>query len=556
MILDYKEWPEQAVGAMLPFFEHQAQDATTNGTVIGPCYRQNELATEACERMAVTLERGQFIDFELTAPANSIVVRYNIPDTHDSSVYVVPLTVLVNGVTAATLSLTNAYTWRYGAYPFTKKPLDGRPQHFFDEVHALLPAMKRGTKVRLVVETADAVTIDVIDFENVAPPLAQPLGSVSVIEHGADPTGRASAKQAFDAAIEAARAADATVWIPPGTYRIDEHLVVDEVTIRGAGMWHTILSGDSVGVYGRWARQGGSHNVHLADFQIEGRVWIREDDVQVNGIGGALSDSTIERVWIEHTKVGAWLDGPFDRLELRDLRIRCQMADGINFHDGVTNSTVTGCHIRGVGDDGLAMWSAPNEDVGNTFSYNTIDLVFLANGIAIYGGRDNSVIANLVRDAGINEGGGIHVGNRFGATAVAGTTTIADNEIVRSGNLDRNWNCPVGALWFDARDQPLDGVIVVKRLEIRDSPLTAVAFVSGARVENVELEDVEIDGAGAYAVQTQVDGAATFRRVSARRVGRKGIGTRAGTSFEICDGGGNVGWARTLDSGNGTEWTL
>ncbi len=34
----------------------------------------------------------------------------------------------------------------------------------------------------------------------------------------------------------------------------------------------------------------------------------------------------------------------------------------------------------------------------------------LANGIAIYGGHDNTVTGNLVVDTGITQGGGIQVG--------------------------------------------------------------------------------------------------------------------------------------------------
>ena len=34
-----------------------------------------------------------------------------------------------------------------------------------------------------------------------------------------------------------------------------------------------------------------------------------------------------------------------------------QMADGINFHTGVTDSTASNNFIRNTGDDGMAMWS-------------------------------------------------------------------------------------------------------------------------------------------------------------------------------------------------------
>ena len=49
-----------------------------------------------------------------------------------------------------------------------------------------------------------------------------------------------------------------------------------------------------VGFYGKDAAAGGSRNVHLSGFAIEGDVRERIDTDQVNGIGGAMSDSTID----------------------------------------------------------------------------------------------------------------------------------------------------------------------------------------------------------------------------------------------------------------------
>ena len=75
-----------------------------------------------------------------------------------------------------------------------------------------------------------------------------------------------------------------------------------------------------VGFYGKDASAGGSHNVHLSGFAIEGDVRERIDTDQVNGIGGALSDSTIDGLYIHHTKVGMWLDGPMTNLTITEQR--------------------------------------------------------------------------------------------------------------------------------------------------------------------------------------------------------------------------------------------
>src|SRR5580693_6742083 len=103
-----------------------------------------------------------------------------------------------------------------------------------------------------------------------------------------------------------------------------------------------------------------------------------------------------------------------------------QIADGINFHTGVTNSTVSNNFIRNTGDDGLAMWSEKAEDANDTFDHNTVQTPVLANGIAIYGGTDNTVSANLIADP-LREGSGIQVGSRFNAQPFTGHLWITNN---------------------------------------------------------------------------------------------------------------------------------
>ena len=75
-----------------------------------------------------------------------------------------------------------------------------------------------------------------------------------------------------------------------------------------------------------------STNVNLSNFAIEGQITNRVDCCEDNGIGGSLNNSTISNVWIEHTKVGMWFDGPFSGLTITNSRIDSTLADGINFH--------------------------------------------------------------------------------------------------------------------------------------------------------------------------------------------------------------------------------
>ncbi len=543
-------------GASLPYVEVQAENSATNGTVIGPSYTQGQLADEASGRKAVTLQgTGKYVTLTTPVATNSIDFRYSIPDSSGGSVYTAPLSLYINGAKQADFTLTNAYSWFYGGYPFTNTP-GSNPHHFFDEVHRLFTTTyPAGTTFKLQIDsedTASSYTIDFADFEQVGAPLTQPGGSVSVTSEGADSTGVNDSTAAFNAAISAA-GSGGTVWIPPGTYNIPGHIMVNNVTIAGAGMWYSTVTGTAPGFYGNSA-PAPSTNVHLQNFAIFGNVQDRCDSCQVNGIGGAMSNSTVSNIWIEHMKVGAWMDGPMNGLTFSGMRIRDATADGINFHGGVTNSTVTNSDIRNTGDDGIATWAdaSVGADSGDTISDNIVQLQQLANGIAIYGGHDNTVSGNLVVDTGITQGGGIQVGQRFNSTPV-GTTTISNNTMIRDGDLDPNWQFGVGALWFDGSQGAITGPVNVTNALIEQSPFEAIQWVEGT-ISGVSLNNVTIAGTGTFALQEQTGGSASFTNVTATGVAQANAGNPPsysceGGNFAVTDGGGNSGITPTQCNG-------
>ena len=535
-------------GASLPYTEVQAESSPTNGTVIGPSYTQGQLADEASGRKAVTLQgSGKYVTFTTPVATNSIDFRYSIPDSSTGSVYTAPLSLYVNGTKQTDFTLTNAYSWYYGSYPFTNTPSDGNAHHFYDEAHRLFSTTyPAGTTFKLQIDsedTASSYTIDEADFQDVAAPLTQPAGSVSVTSKGADPTGAADATSAFNAAIAAA-GPGGTVWIPQGTYDIPGHISVNNVTVEGAGMWYSTITGSAPGFYGNTAPSP-STNVHLSNFAIFGNVQDRNDSAAVNGIGGAMSDSTVSDIWIEHLKVGAWMDGPMTNLTFSGMRIRDTTADGINLHGGVTDSTITDSDIRNTGDDGIALWadSSIGADAHDTISNNTVQLQQLANGIAGYGGNNNTITGNLVEDTGITQGGGITVAQRFTSTPV-GLYTISNNTLIRDGDLDPNWKFGVGALWFDGSQGTVTGPINVTNALIEQSPYEAVQWVEGT-VTGVDLDNVSIIGTGTFALQEQTPGAATLTNVTATGVAQANAGQAPSYSCE----GGSFTTSGTGDSG-------
>src|ERR1035437_3327825 len=163
-----------------------------------------------------------------------------------------------------------------------------------------------------------------------------------------------------------------------------------------------------------------------------------------------MSNSTITNVWVEHKNVGAWLavgQGATNNMIITYSRFRDLTADGVNFNGAVTNSYVYNSHFRNTGDDALAMWSLSTPNQNDSFYYNTVEQTVTANGIAIYGGLNSFVYGNRIVDSGLVHGGGIHVAQRFNATAL-GTTTIQSNTLIRCGSFEPNWGKGLGAIWF------------------------------------------------------------------------------------------------------------
>jgi hypothetical protein len=586
-------------GADVNFAEQEAEGASTNGSIIGPDRSAYTLAAEASGRSAVRLTPGKYVEFTLPRAANAITVRYSIPDAPAGGGITAPLDVRINGGQRKTMTLTSQYAWLYNQYPFSNDPNAGllhpdwwitecgcvpqeqtppftvstpfRPNHFYDEQRLLLDGTYRaGDRVRLTVppsSNAAWTVIDLLDSELVAPPHVVVVAA-NVLLFGADPRGQRESSDAFDAAIAFAQRSHLKVYIPPGTYQVNRHIIVDGVTIEGAGSWYTIIKGHQVdlttpapdksvhtgvGFYGRYVADGGSRNVHLSGFAIEGDVRERIDTDQVNGVGGAMSDSTIDGLYIHHTKVGMWFDGPMNNLTATDNIIVDQIADGLNFHSGVTNSVVSNNFIRNTGDDALAMWSENTANANNTFDHNTVQSPVLANGIAVYGGTDNTVSNNLVADP-VREGSGLQVGSRFGATEFTGHLWITSNTTVRAGTYELNWNIGLGAIWIYALEHSIAADVQIVGDNFLDNGYNAIMLVSDFPVKdlytisNVHFKDIKVDGTGTSVVSARVAGSASFENVDARNVGAVGVNncgsfhfTSAGSEFSLTDLGGNDG---------------
>jgi len=537
-----------ASGATLPYVELEAENASTNGTILASNRALYTIAAESSGRRAVTLSAtGQYVEFTLPQSANSIVVRYSIPDNAAGTGNTNPLSLYINGVRQADLSLTSKYSWVYGAYPFTNNPGEGLAHRFYDETRKLLPQMAAGSTVRLqkdATSTAASYTIDFADFEQVPAAIAQPAGSLNVVtNYGADPTGVNDSTAAIQNAVNAGIAQAKTVFIPTGTYKVPGHIMVgNNGILRGAGIWYSTLSGYGAGVFGN----GPSTNVQLSDFAIFGDSVVREDSQAHEALGGALSGgSVISNIWIEHTKVGLWFNGPMSGTTVTGLRIRDTYADGVNLHTAVSNVTIQQSNVRNTGDDGMAMWSGGTANHDNVFKFNTVQMPNLANNLAVYGGFSNNITDNYAADT-LWQGSGVNYGNQYGSGPVTGTNLIANNELVRTGSYDIWAAYGLGAIAFRAVDSNMTGTINVNNNTITDSNYSAIQF-RDSNVNGVTFNTNTINGTGTFVLQIQSPGgAATFNGVTATGVGSStSVGSaiyRCGTSFTITNGTGNGSW--------------
>ena len=223
------------------------------------------------------------------------------------------------------------------------------------------------------------------------------------------------------------------------------------------------------------------------------------------------------------------------------MRIRNTYADGINFTNGTRNSRVFNSSFRTTGDDALAVWANPYVkdqavDIGhdNHFVNNTIQLPWRANGIAIYGGYDNSIENNLIYDT-MNYPG-IMLATDHNPLPFSGTTLIANNALYRCGGVFWNEDQEFGAITLFASSRDITGV-TIRDTDIFDSTYDGIQFkTGGGNMPDVAITNVRIDksnnGAGILAM-SGARGSATLTNVTITNSADGNIVIQPGSQFVI-----------------------
>lgn len=533
-----------ARGATLPYLEYEAEAAATNATRLGPSTTYLTVAAEASGRQAVRLSAtGQYVRFTLTAPTNSIVVRYSIPDNAAGTGQTAPLSLYAGGTKIASLSLNSLYSWVYGTYPYTNVPSQGQPHHFFQETRALIAAQPAGTVLSLQKDAGDSAAyydIDLIDTEQVAAAASMPSGWVPITAHGGTADDGGDDSGALENAIAAARSAGTGVWLPSGTFDVPRRVNVAGVGIRGAGQWYSTLRGaDNRG--GLFAT---GSDVHIADLRILGDVRVRLDNASDTAIEGNFgSGSSVHNVWMEKVKVGMWIDSGTRGLLVTGVRIRDTFADGVNIHSDVQDTELIQSSVRNTGDDGLAMFSEQAPVTRTAYRFVTVQSPMLANAVGIYGGNGNSVTDSLLSDT-VVASSGIAVSTRFGQP-FSGPTYVERTTLTRTGGYEVNWQKQLPALWVYADASNITTPVLVRDLTITASTYQGVwfsnIFGSGRQITGTVLERVAINGAGTYGLQSSdVTGSATVSYVTV--TGAASGGASLSPGFTLIRGEGNSGF--------------
>jgi hypothetical protein len=591
-------------GAAVPYIEYEAEDAQYQGTLLQTdqkrTFGHTNFATESSGRESVRLDStGQFVEFTSTSPSNSIVVRNSIPDAPGGGGTEATISLYIDDTFVRKLTLSSKHSWLYGNSD-DPEGLTNSPQadarRLFDESHALLSqTYPEGTTFRLQRDgndTAPFYVIDLIDLEQVAPPSSQPAGCTSITSYGAVPNDGIDDTDAIQRAVTADQNGEiGCVWIPPGQWRQEQKILTDDpldrgeynqvgirdVTIRGAGMWHSQLytltpPHQAGGINHPHEGNFGfdiDDNTQISDIAIFGSGTIRGGDggaeggVGLNGRFG--QDTRITNVWIEHANVAAWVGrdysnipelwGPGDGVEFSGMRMRNTYADGINFANGTRNSSVFNSSFRNTGDDALAVWSNryvkdPAVDIGhdNHFRNNTIQLPWRANGIAVYGGYGNTIENNLIYDT-MNYPG-IMLATDHDPLPFSGQTLIADNALHRTGGAFWGEAQEFGAITLFAAGQDIPGV-TIRDTDIHDSTYDGIQFkAGGGSVPGVQISNVRIDksnnGAGILA-HGGARGSATLTNVTITNSADGDIVVEPGSQFVINGGGGTAPAAERHD---------
>jgi hypothetical protein len=520
-----------ARGASMPYTRYDTDDATRGGGATlqsAPTFDQALIASEASGQRYVALPAsGSYLEWSVRQGEGGagVTMRFTMPDSTDGMGLNGSLDVYVNGVKAKTVPLTSYYNWQYfSSDQPADTPAGGRPLFRFDEVHFKMDTpLQPGDTIRIQKSNADNLEygVDFIEIEPVPAAIARSANSVSVTDFGAIANDSLDDLAAFEAAVTAAVAGSKTLYIPEGTFHLGNMWkigsvsnMINDITIVGAGIWHTNIqftnpNSASGGISFRVEGKLDFSHIYM-NSKLRSRY--HENAIYKGFMDNFGKNSKVHNVWVEHFECGFWV-GDYahtpaiyaDGLIIENSRIRNNLADGVNFAQGTSNSTVRNSSVRNNGDDGLAVWTSnvngARAGVNNTFSFNTIENNWRAAGIAFFGGGGHKATNNLIIDT--VGGSGIRMNTVFPGYHFQNNTGIlfSDTTIINSGTSKDLYNGERGAIDLEASNDSIKNVTFTN-IDIINTQRSAIQFGYGGGFENIVFNNININGTGRDGILT------------------------------------------------------
>lgn len=515
-------------GAKMPYTRYDSEEAVCfedAKLLESSDFSNMKVETQASNQSYVMLyDTGDCAEWKVTTAGNGVTMRYTMPDSDDGMGMEGSLNIYVNGKFDQTVCLTSYYMWQYfaGGNP-SDVPNNGAPLFAFDEVHFILKnPLKEGDTIRVQSSGACGLEygVDFLEIEEVPQALSQPEDSVNIEEYGAIPNDGKDDYTAINNAIYVANNLHKDVYIPEGTFEISRVLKVNanNIKITGAGMWHTNLQFTSDQIYGGGI-SGNCSNVEFCNMYINSNLRSRyEEKASYKCFMDIFENCVFHDIWEEHFECGFWF-GDYsgttkysDGVKIVNCRIRNNLADGVNFCQGTSNAAVYNCSVRNNGDDGLAMWNnnylSKKDESGNIFAYNTIDFIWRAGAIAIYGGNHHKIYNNYICDTTMASG--IHLNTNFDGYKFENTQKIyfENNVLVRTGCQKDCWGAQLAAIDIQGNVKN----ILFQNNSIYDTQSVATRTVNNA---NITFENTMVHSGGTGYVIPSYPPAGVFEPLSA-----------------------------------------
>ncbi len=537
-------------GATMPYTRYDCntpQDASLAGGAsikTSPDWAAANKASQASNQAYVELPVGGSVTWNMSTQGDGVTVRYTIKDNNvggegKAGGYATKegkLEFYVNGEKAGEVDLTSYYMYQYfsshsgGGSGSPSQSSGEAPCFCFDEKHVRLNRMMRpGDQLTVKCVSGEEVGVDFVETEVVPEPLdpaddANGRSIFNVTDYGAVADNPAKDnRDAFTKALNAANRVGGIVFIPEGTWYMGHNgqgghgiwsIAPKNVKIMGAGIWHTNIQ------FTGWEQFGGgisggnpsntggsntSDNVEICHMYINSNLSDRKGE---NAVYKCFMDiwcggSVIHDIWEQHFECGLWF-GDYNSAQRRtsdgvrivNCRIRDNYADGVNFCQGTSDAAVFNCSVRNNGDDGLACWNNTDggvkDESGNIFAYNTIDFIWRAGAVAIYGGKNQKVYNNYICDMFMASG--VHMnttfpGPGFATTSASEPVLVENNYLVRAGAPWECWGRDYAAFDYEGEVKH----VVFRNNHLYDCPGEAVR-VYGA--EGIVFDGLYVNGAG------------------------------------------------------------